>query len=193
MKDNQMSTEPATIVISELVQSECVAEYETWVLGINQAVKTFNGFLGVDVIRPRDIYHLEYVVILKFNNNDNLNVWLASATCQRWLKKSQGLVVRETHFPAVSDAGFWFSVPKNDEQKAQPPAYYKMVILGILAVYPLVLLTNFMLAPILKETPYLLGVFISVVAICLLMTYPVLPWLEKCLNTWLYPPVNDKS
>jgi antibiotic biosynthesis monooxygenase (ABM) superfamily enzyme len=87
----------------------------------------------------------------------------------------------------------WFTLGNNIHPGSKPPAYYKLVILGVLAVYPLVLFTNYLLDPLLRNVPYLFGVFISVVAICLLMTYPVLPWLEKNLNSWLYPSSNKRQ
>jgi len=179
--------EPVTIVLSEIVQPNKINEYEQWVSGINQAVSEFAGFEGVDVIRPRDPQHPEYVVIVRFKTPDNLKFWQESPVYRSWIKKSYEIVTRKSHTNVTSGLEMWFTRDKNIHPLSKPPAYYKLVILGILAVYPLVLFTNYLLDPVLRNVPYLLGVFLSVVVICLLMTYPVLPWLERILNFWLYP------
>jgi antibiotic biosynthesis monooxygenase (ABM) superfamily enzyme len=54
-------------------------------------------------------------------------------------------------------------------------------------VYPLILLSNLLLSPLLKELPALLGLLISVIFISALLTYPVMPYLTKMLTFWLYP------
>ncbi len=59
--------------------------------------------------------------------------------------------------------------------------------MGILAVYPLILITNIIIGPLLEDLPQLLGLFISVVAISALLTYPVMPLLTRLLGFWLYP------
>ncbi len=179
--------EPVTIVLSEIVQPNKIYEYEQWVSGINQAVSEFSGFEGVDVIRPRDPQHPEYVVIVRFNTPDTLKLWQESSVYRSWIKKSYEIVTRKSHTNVSNGLEMWFTLDKNIHPLSKSPAYYKLVILGILAVYPLVLLTNYLLYPVLRNVPYSLSVFISVFSICLLMTYPVLPWLERVLNFWLYP------
>ncbi|PSN11398.1 antibiotic biosynthesis monooxygenase, partial [filamentous cyanobacterium CCT1] len=64
---------------------------------------------------------------------------------------------------------------------------YKQVVLGVLAVYPLILLANTLLGPLLVGLPPLLALLISVIFVSALLTYPVLPWLSKGLGFWLYP------
>ncbi len=192
MKDNQVSLKPVTIVISELVQQGKVAEYELWVTGVNQAVAQFPGFMGVEVIKPRNPQYLEYVVIVRFDTTEHLQVWQQSEICINWLKKTQSVVVRQSESRQASGLELWFALPDNIQRQVAPPPYYKQVIMGILAVYPLVLLVNFIFAPIIAAAPYLLGVFFSVIAISMLMAYPVMPNLTRLLTPWLYPSVKEK-
>lgn len=179
------SLDPVTEVISEVVQRDKIEAYENWVKGINQAVKEFTGFLGVDVIRPRDPANLEYVVIVRFDTCANLKSWKSSATCRQWMEKSQGMQSRGTHLQEANGLELWFTLPTKAQQSS--PAYYKLVVVGILAVYPLVILSNLLIGPLVSELPYLVAVFISVVAISMLITYPVMPWLTRLLSFWLYP------
>ena len=66
-----------------------------------------------------------------------------------------------------------------------------MVIIGTLVVYSLILIVNLLFGRFLNKLPFLAGLFISVLIVSGLMTYPVLPWVTGLLDFWLYP-VADK-
>lgn len=187
MHNDIQQSDPITLVISEIVKPGRIQEYEIWAKGINQAAKQFNGFVGVDVIRPRDRDHVEYVVILKFDNYTNFRNWWTSSIYQEWIRNSRHLVLDRVHQQQRSGLEMWFTLPANTSHTIPQPAYYKQVILGTIAVYPLILCTNAILNPFLKELPSLLALLISVIVLSALLTYPVMPWLTRLLSFWLYP------
>lgn len=180
-------TGPITLVISELVQPNQIRHYEAWAAGINQAVQQFEGFLGVDVIRPREHDYPEYVIILKFDNYPHLRIWLASASYRQWIAKSEPFIIRRSRQQLPSGVEVWFNLPASQSPALSQPAYYKKVILGVLSVYPLILLANWLLGPFLLGFHPLLSLLISVIFVSALLTYPVMPWLTQLLNFWLYP------
>ncbi|HEY9631145.1 MAG TPA: antibiotic biosynthesis monooxygenase [Coleofasciculaceae cyanobacterium] len=184
------SSEPITLVISEVVQPDRIQEYEDWTRGINHAAQQFEGFLGVEVIRPRDHIYPEYVVIVKFDNYVHLRIWLTSSLYRQWMAKSRYLISKRSHQQLPNGIELWFTLPTDSTPVSSQPAYYKKVILGVLAVYPLILLANVLLNPILSGLPSLLGLLISVTFVSALLTYPVMPWLTKILRLWLYPAVQ---
>ena len=154
-------------------------------------IKGFDGFLGVDVIRPSDHAHPEYVTIIKFDTYDHLKQWQESPVCQEWVAKSLDLLVGEAHLQKASGLELWFTLPANDLRRATQPAYYKMVIVSTLVVFPLILIIKALLDPALNRLPFLLGLLISVIIVSGLMTYPVMPWVTRVLDFWLYP-ASDK-
>lgn len=183
--------DPVTLVISEVIEPSRIEEYEAWTKGINQDAKRFEGFLGVDVIRPRDHGYPEYVVIVKFDTYVHLRNWLASPTYYAWMEKSYGLIAARTHQQLPSGMELWFTLPaartaKHAQAAHAQPDYYKKVVLGVLAVYPLILLANATIGPLLKGLPFLLSLLVSVTFVSALLTYPVMPWLTKVLEPWLY-------
>ncbi|NJP11015.1 MAG: antibiotic biosynthesis monooxygenase [Leptolyngbyaceae cyanobacterium RU_5_1] len=182
---------PITLVISEIVEPHRIQDYESWSKGINHAASQFEGFLGVDVIRPRDHAYPEYVVIVKFDNYPHLRNWQASPIYQEWMEKARDLVVDRSR-QQCSGIELWFTLPKNASQKLSQPAYYKKVVLGVLAVYPLILVADTLLVPFLKGLPPRLGLLISVTFVSALLTHPVMPWLTDLLGFWLYPSVSRK-
>ncbi len=187
--EQDKTLEPVTLVISKVVKPNKNDAYEVWAKGINKVIKRFDGFIGVDVIRPRDHSHNEYVVIIRFDNIDALNKWQASAICRSWLSNAQDLIETQSKYQKSDDLEFWFTLPDQNVDLATPqnPPYYKKVVVGILSVYPLIMLSNIFVAPYTTELPYLLRVLVSVIVISSLMSYPMIPWISKLLGFWLYP------
>lgn len=184
---NTHPCDPITLVISEIVELDRIQEYEEWTAGFNRDAQKVEGFLGVEIIRPRDHDYPEYVVIVKFDCYANLRKWTASPIYRQWMEKSHELVAGRSVQQLPSGIELWFTLPQNRQPQSPQPSYYKKVILGVLSVYPLILLANFLLNPLLGGLHPLLALLISVVFVSSLLTYPVMPWLSKLLNFWLYP------
>jgi antibiotic biosynthesis monooxygenase (ABM) superfamily enzyme len=188
MDTTQLQPGPITLVISELVEPSQVPAYETWTKGINCDAREMEGFLGVEIIRPRDRSHPEYLVIVKFDTYDNLHRWLVSPIYRAWMEQAGELIAARSQQHLPNGLELWFTLPQRRTALAAPqPPYYKQVVLGVLGVYPLILLANVLLGPLLGGLHSLLGLFISVIFVSALLTYPVLPWLSKGLEFWLYP------
>lgn len=190
---NSHPTHPITLVISEVVDPDQIEAYEAWTKGINQDAQQFAGFLGVEVIRPRSAAHPEYVVIVKFDHYLHLSHWLSSPVYQTWMEKSHQFIAARSQQHLPTGLELWFTLPESLQRTLPQPAYYKQVVLGVLAVYPLILLANRLLGPFLRGLPPLLGLLISVTFVSALLTYPVMPGLTKLLRFWLYPSLAKKS
>lgn len=192
MPDSQQQSDAITLVISEVVETSRLQEYEAWTKGINHAAQQFEGFLGVEIIRPRDHDYPEYVVIVKFDTYGHLRQWLTSPIYQNRMAESDKFISMRSQQQLPGGLEQWFTLPQNSRQVRSQPAYYKQVVMGVLAVYPLILLANVLLGSFLTGLPPLLGLFISVIFVSALLTYPVMPLLSRLLNVWLYPP-SQKS
>ncbi len=188
MSQAYLPSEPVTLIISEIVAPDKLDKYEIWARGISLAAQQFEGFLGAETLRPRDNAYAEYVVIVRFASYDHLRQWATSPIYQQWIDKSQGLVAKRTLRHMTRGIEIWFSPPgKLSDQPRPDPPYYKKVVLGVLAVYPLILLANALLNDLLEPLPAWLGLLISVTFVSTLLTYPMMPALTKTLNFWLYP------
>ncbi len=187
-------SEPVTLVISEVVDADRIADYEGWTQGINQAAQQFEGFVAVEVLRPRDNAYSEYVVIVRFDSYDHLRRWVTSSIYKRWIEKSHGLISKRSFRHMTSGLEIWFSHPhlSSEEQTIQPP-YYKKVVLGVLAVYPLILIADTLLGSFLEPLHPRLGLLISVIFVSALLTYPVMPLLTRILDFWLYPASSQQQ
>jgi uncharacterized protein len=186
-------SDPITLVISEVVKPYLIEEYETWTKGINQSAQQFEGFMGVEIIRPRDHQYPEYVVIVKFDYYAHCKNWLASPVYQQWMQRSEEFISQRSQQHQQNGLELWFSLPKSTSVNPPEPPYYKQVIIGVITVYPLILLSNLLVAPLLQGLPALLSLLISVTFISALLSYPVMPYITKILAFWLYPSNQKRS
>lgn len=185
-------SDPITMVISEIVRPDRIEEYEGWVKGICGAARQFEGYISADVIRPRDHNCPEYVVIVKFDSYVHLRNWRTSPTYHEWIEKAGDFLIDRTYQQQPGGLEIWFTLPTNPSQRLAQPPFYKQVIVGVLGVYPLIVLSSWVLGPFLQGLPPLVGLLISVIAVSTLLTYPVMPWITQLLNPWLYPRAQKR-
>lgn len=177
-------------VISNIVKPSKLDDYETWIRGINSEVIKFDGFLGVDVIRPRTPKYLEFIIIMKFSTHKQLMMWQQSDVRHAWLDKSNKYILKKAEMEKLSGLELYFSFPNSNQHKS--PAYYKLVIMGLITVFPLILIFDLIFGKLVDPLYDDLEIFISVIFVSLLLTNPLMPWLTNLLDFWLYP-TNAKN
>lgn len=180
---------PVTAVISQLVKQGCEREYEKWLQGISVAAEKFEGHCGVSIIRPQEHAYPEYVVILKFDRYANLKNWLESDVRQHWIEKSERLVQKPQNMQMLTGLEAWFTLPGKPIQK--PPRRYKMAILTWVAVFVLLTILNYVLAPVVGSLPALLRTAVNSGIVVVLLTYVVMPRVTKLFHKWLYPSERE--
>lgn len=102
-----------TVVISQLVKAECENAYEAWLKDITSVARTYLGHLGTNVIRPQLGVRNEYVIIFRFDNYENLKVWMTSRDREYWLNQAQSLVESDPYVQQICGLEAWFSIPGN--------------------------------------------------------------------------------
>ena len=186
MESNSLNNEQVTVMFSELIKPGKAKEYENWLEGIQEDLKQFQGFVEINVIKPSDPHSLEYISLVKFDSQDNLIKWRESSVLAKWLSQLHDLVSEPATIQQAYGLELWFSRPKVFIT-AESPAFWKQVLLGVATVYPMILLLNFVLEPVTGDLPWLLSLFINVVLLSSLLTYPIMPYVTKYLQNWLYP------
>jgi antibiotic biosynthesis monooxygenase (ABM) superfamily enzyme len=184
-----------TLIISDLVKRGQVEAYEAWVKGISEAVSGFEGFLGTEIIRPGTVQDREYVVIIRFMDYSHLRVWEESDLRRDWLERSKGIFSRPGILQKARGMELWFSLPGN-ANFAPKPAFHKQLTVSVLTVYPLIVGSGLLLRQIpgAGSLPTYISLFFSVILVSALMTWPVMPWISKKLEPWLYPePEFDET
>ncbi|WP_096608062.1 antibiotic biosynthesis monooxygenase [Calothrix sp. NIES-2100] len=175
--------ELVTVVISQLVKPGCEKDYEAWMKEIIGVAKTYFGHLGTNIIRPQPGVRAEYVIILRFNNYENLKAWMTSRDRQYWLNQGKHLVQSEPHIQEISGLEAWFSLPG---QPLKTPPRYKTALLTWVCVYILINLLNTFLTPLLRGLPSLIVSLIITIIMVVLLTYVIMPRVSRLFSRWLY-------
>lgn len=192
--DNKHSN-PVTVIVKRIAKKDKIKEFEEWLSGISKEVSRQEGSMGIDIIRPTNNNNkskLEYVVIFRFNNYDNLTKWEKSPIRNEWLQKGRKLVEADPDVQKMTGLEFWFTPYFKDESSPmipiQPPPRYKMVIVTIpvISILLLTLVPQIHFLTEMLSIPFPIRLVIAITIIVLLMTYVIMPLLTKLLKSWLF-------
>jgi len=182
----ELPAEPVTALIVRQVKPDRFDDFEAWANGMTPIVSKFTGFLGTNVIRPRDKTHPEYVIVARFDTYDHLRAFLSSPEREEYLRLSNEMttgemVVQETH-------GFasFFTLP-DQRTASNVPAKYKMALLTILALYLPLLAISTLVARLFPALPRPVLVLISLSILVPIMTWLIMPWITWVFRRWLFP------
>ena len=173
---------PVTAVASRRVKSGKEQEFEEWVSGILSAAEEFPGYLGSNVIRPRD--DDEFQIVFKFDHASNLKRWEESDERHAWLRQVQPLV-HEENVRVLTGLETWFTLPSRPGEPAPPR--YKMAVVTWIAVFPLATAIFAVTQPLLGGLPVVIRTLVFTLIMVTTMTYVVMPRMTRLFSFWLYP------
>ncbi|ELS33703.1 MULTISPECIES: antibiotic biosynthesis monooxygenase [Pseudanabaena] len=184
---NSISAESyhVTAVIAHSVKRNLEKEYEDWLRGIVPVAKSFDGHLGVQILRPHLEENTEYVIVLHFDHHQNLKRWLESEERHKWIELVQPLIQQPENVQVLTGLETWFELPKRPQK--YPPKRYKIALITWLGVLFLSLVVGRILNPLLEPLPWLLKQIITSGLIVWLLAYFLMPQLTRLFYRWLYP------
>jgi len=149
--------------------------------GIVAAAKGFPGYQKVDLFPPTDRQHVEWVVVIHFDDHATLQNWLDSPLRAEWLAKFD----REFGKPRLKEVsgGFnaWFTGQVPDG--GLPPSW-KIALSVLLPLYPTVMLLSLVL-PAPDQVGLALSILLSNMCSVCLLQWAVSPPLNRVLAPWL--------
>ena len=155
--------------------------------GLIQTAMSFEGHLGANILRPTNPDDPQYQLIFKFNRMSNLRRWEESPELREWLVHLAKLTQDSSPLQILTGLETWFTLPRS--RAVAPPPRYKMALITVLAIFPLVNGLNALLEPVFNQLPPLLSSLISTTILVLLMTYLVMPRITRLFARWLYPSI----
>ena len=183
-----------TWVITHQVRPDRRDDFEDWIAGITDDVARFPGREGVTVLRPGGVSSTEYVVIVRFASYDDLRRWEESAERAEWLTRLEPLLAATSTYRTETGLETWFQLP--GQRAVVPPPKWKMALLIILAIYPLLLIVlplmgtvfdvPYLGVPITIGSEFVVRTFVTAVILVTLMTWVAMPLLTKLFRGWLY-------
>lgn len=180
---------PVTAVFKRRVRAGSEARYEDWLTGIAQAAARFPGSQGTTILRPTD-GGSEYVAITQFETTESLEAWLGSADRKSWMSELRTFDVCHEDVATLAGMERWFTLPRSED--ALPPRY-KTATLVLLGLYPLVLLLDVVLGPLLAGLPRPVGLLASLLVSVSIMVGGLLPLLTRMFHGWLHPRASRET
>ena len=188
VRDNAAGARPAPVsaVISSRVRLGQEAAFRAWEQRIATAQAQSPGFQGYRFEPPIPGVQDDWLAILRFDTEDNLQAWLESSERKKLLEEAAPFL-KEFHARVVR-TGFaqWF--PSADGASA--PAAWKQNMIVLLLLYPVVFLFGaWVQTPVLMGKaglPFWLALFIGNVVSVLLLNW-LLPWITRGFAWWLTP------
>ncbi len=176
---------PVSAVIATKLKPGAEALYRTWEQKAATVQSKAKGFQGFKFEPPIPGVQDSWLTIIRFDSDTNLQAWMNSEERRALLKEAEPFT--ERHHARVVRTGFdqWFKVANG----APKPAVWKMNMLVLLVLYPLVFLFGALVqTPLMtnKGVPYWLALFVGQIFSVL-----VLNWLvARCAQRfawWLSP------
>jgi antibiotic biosynthesis monooxygenase (ABM) superfamily enzyme len=184
---------PVSAVISTRIKPGQESAFRSWDLRIAAAQIEAPGFQGYRLEPPIPGVQEDWLTIVRFDNDANLQAWLASPARQALLKDAAAFT--EEFHTRIARTGFdqWFDVTKGAVGGA--PAW-KQNMLVLLMLYPVVFLFG-----TLVQAPFLIGraglafpvaLFIGNLVSIVLLNYLV-PWTSRGFRWWLQPSASLRT
>ncbi len=175
------------VCVTQQVKHGREKDFESWLKGIAKAAEQFVGHQGINVIKPA-VHSQEYTYIFRFDSDEHLQKWEVSAEKDRWVSRLQGLTQKPAKKQTLTGLEYWFTLPNNLMRQAPPR--YKMVLVTILAIYPLTTILGFVVTSGSVTVSRLLkGLIVSVLAVTL-MTYVVMPRMTRLFAGCLFEDIK---
>jgi uncharacterized protein len=187
-------TAPVSAVISTRVKPGMEAEYLKWEQRVAVAQSKASGLQGYRFEPAVPGVQEDFVAILRFDSQDNLQAWLDSPQRHQLLVEAEPLTA-EFH-TRMAHSGFeqWFR--DVTRAGAPAPAAWKMNMIVLLTLYPVVFLWGLLVGtPLLAKGLHLdfpVALFIGN-AFSVIVTSYLVPWTAKRLSWWLTPPQDRRE
>jgi antibiotic biosynthesis monooxygenase (ABM) superfamily enzyme len=178
---------PVSAIISTRVKPGREAAYRAWEHKIAAAQSRAPGLQGYRFEPPVPGIQEDYVAILRFDTEANLKAWLDSPVRKALVEEAAPLT--EEFHSRIASSGFeqWF---RDDDDAAAPLPAWKMNMLVLLTLYPIVMLFGiFVGTPVFDrmfQLPFAVSLFLGNV-VSVVLTGFIVPWIAGRFRWWLQP------
>ena len=174
-----------TILVTHRLKEGREADFHAWLQSINKSVKKAVGFRRLDIVQQSTPNAHEVGVIVRFDDHRSLEDWHQTEEFQQFRGQLDEFV---EHVSNTEITGFeqWFVPPSTS---SDTPSRLKQSIVILIGIYPLSLALPPVLNPIMARLalPEALKALIFSALMVGLMTWAIMPLLNRALSRWLYP------
>jgi antibiotic biosynthesis monooxygenase (ABM) superfamily enzyme len=178
---------PVKMVLERRAKAGSESSFKQWIKDLLELATRSSRLQGSSVLTtPQG----EYVVLLRFASQGDLDSWQASPDVVELLRRGEQLATASDQLPIVR-TGFetWFTLPGLPAPASVPPRW-KMALVTWLALLPQVVLLTFIIP---KAVPPLVAMAISTAIPTVMLTWVIMPGLTKALYRWLYETTSSSA
>ncbi len=182
--------EPVTVVVARRPKKGKEAEMEAFLTGITRDTAGFPGYLGTSLLYPTKADDPEYRAIVKFDSERHYQEWERSELRSEWLKIGDAITQDPPQIKVLTGLETWFSLP--GAGAVAPPPKHKMMVVAWMAIYPLSMLVNWIMAPYLVGWTIPARSLVFSLILTPVMTYFAVPYVSRLFSKWLYPGLSER-
>ncbi|QKV97387.1 antibiotic biosynthesis monooxygenase [Streptomyces sp. NA02950] len=179
--------EVVTAVISHEVRPGYEQPFLRWQDKALKAQEKFPGFMGSELFRPVPGIQEHWVVVFRFDSREHLDGWLESDVREKLLSEGAKYFTHYDVRKISSPFSGWFRFGEGADEGVPPN--WKQAMSVVLALYPTVMVLNLTVGSALDDAgvPAHAGLFIGNVLSVSILTWLLMPLVNRALAFWLVP------
>jgi len=178
-----------TEIITVSVKPGIEEAYRDWVDRIRQVEAKFSGYQGLQLQPPIPGLQEDWVSLLRFDTSEHLNAWLRSDARRDALREVEPFIDKREQQVATSFSG-WFTF---GDAPGQAPPNWKQSMIVLLTLYPIVMLEQLFLSPLLHSLGMAEAIFIGNLLSVAATGFVLIPLALRAFEWWLLPRPNDSA
>jgi uncharacterized protein len=179
---------PIHIAITRRVRPGCEAEFQQALHEFFQMSFAHSGVLGASMLTPPPgSESREYGILRTFANESERDAFYQSSTFKAWEERARMLTEGKPVYRQLHGLEAWFRSPQN------PPPRWKMAAATFLGVFPLAMILNLTLGPVIRSWNFVLSNAVFNACVVAGLTWVVMPLLTRLLHRWLQPQPQTRD
>ena len=176
-----------TEIITVSVKPGMEEAYRDWVDRIRQVEARFPGYQGLQLQPPIPGLQDNWVSLLRFDTSEHLNAWLESDARRDALREVEPFIDKREQQVATAFSG-WFTF---GDSPGQVPPSWKQSMIVLLTLYPIVMLEQMFLNPLLHSLDMAEAIFIGNLLSVAATGFLLIPLALRAFEWWLLPRSSD--
>jgi len=179
---------PIHIAITRRVRPGCEAEFQAALREFFQSSFAHGGVLGASMLTPvAGSDSREYGILRTFASETERDAFYESPMFKAWEERARMLTEGDPVYRQLHGLEAWFRSPGN------PPPKWKMGVATFLGVFPLAMILNVTLGPVISEWPFVPRNAVFNAFVVALLSWAVMPVVTRLLHGWLQPQSRTKD
>ena len=179
---------PVHIAITRRVRPGCESEFQQALREFLQTSFARGGVQGASMLTPPPgSDSREYGILRTFASEAERDAFYASPMFQTWEARARTLTEGEPVYRQLHGLEAWFRSPHN------PPPRWKMAVATFLGVFPVAMVLNLTIGPLVRSMHFVLGNAVFNACVVASLTWVVMPLVTRLLRSWLNPQPQKKE